>query len=217
MSHESHARAIKAAQSRLEQAREAAEALVPLHQEIASRFLVDWANYLIYRSLSEKREVAKELGKDKLSQLKAKFTSIVEELPTLVEEKVDKDVMWPHRQEIPDDIQTNTTVAYDLTRLKNDSFTEVLRHLIGHVGALLIEYGFEEFGRSSSWQSVGSGEYRYAYGLPSHPGVETGYEVGNVNKKYGKIMEEFATADKQLQEAEHARDASEVRDLWDSV
>jgi len=216
MSAGNYDQSIDRAQRRVEQSREKAEALVKLHQEAAGAFLVEWADYLVERSLSDKPHVAKGLGQEKLAEMKSKFNEILDGIREMATARVDDAVFWPHREEIGKETESNITLSYDLTKRKNEAFHEILRYLIGQVGTLLIEYGFAETGSGSEWRPGDAGKIRYSYGLPTY-GVASSEQLGRANEEYGKVVEELVAATKELRQAQHAKEASEAKKLWDNA
>jgi hypothetical protein len=66
--------------------------------------LHDWANYLIDRELKDKPQVAKDLGKTKLGDMKSKLQEILNAYPDLAADRIGSEVFWPHRIESHDEI-----------------------------------------------------------------------------------------------------------------
>lgn len=216
MNCESNDQAIKQARIELERVRDRAEALVPEYKSVIASFVSDWANKLIERAVTDKPDVTKALGKQKLGEIKTKFNGILDSFPDLSQKRLEDDSIWPHRGEIPEEIESNSTISYDLKSSANDSINEAMRDLIGEVGALLIENGFADTGSHSEWKARSGKPPRYSYGIPSY-GIAHDEELGRITKQYGQILEEYVTAAKTLRESERAKEAAEAKDLWDQV
>jgi len=165
-------------------------------------------------AVTREPEITQSLGQATLGELKNKFKEALTMIPSLSEQKL-KSVQWAHRERL--------LVEYDFSAYSNladttcKSLEEAIRDLIGQIGALLLEYGYERDEKYvHEWQARPGTTPRYSYGLPDD--LSYAKEFRGLSAKYKKIIcEEYQKVGTALNEAVRAKKAAEAQSLWDSV
>ncbi|MBI9050000.1 MAG: hypothetical protein JEZ00_11305 [Anaerolineaceae bacterium] len=206
--------AIQQANAEINVVRRKAEIIVDEISQIVPVFLDEWANSIIDRSVKDHPEIVKELGAEKIGQLKKSLISVTASFPNSVKDKLTT-MKWIHKLELSqDEIDANIILDHDLSKKANETLDEVLREVIGQVGALLIEYGVTKSG--SEWQNK-SGRLRYSYGIPDHIGFPAGIQLRDIRVNYSKVIEEYVNAIRALRTAEKEKSVAEAKSLWDQA
>jgi len=216
MTMEAHDRAIWRAHSELDQARSMADALVPQFNEVIARLVAAWAQNLVEQAITGKSDVSKSLGKEKLGQMKQRFQTILQSIPTHTQNRLGKDDVWPHRSDLPNAIRPNVVDTYELEQKHAKCLDESLRDLISETGALLIEYGFSSPGDQGDWEQRGSKTPRYRSVIPNHDNTHKP-ELKKLNEEYNQCLKTFFGAIEKLKDAERTKSSSEAKNLWDQA
>ena len=212
MSFDSLEKAIQQANSEISQVRQKAENIATEINQIVPAFLDDWATSIINGSVKDHPEIVKELGSEKIGQLKKRLADITASFPNSAKERLAA-IKWIHQTEFTqNEVDANILFAHDLSKKANESLDEALREIIGRVGALLIEYGVAKSG--AEWQNK-SGQLRYSYGIPDHIGFPAGIQLRDMRERYSKVIEEYIKAFKELRKAEKEKSIAEAKNLWD--
>jgi hypothetical protein len=210
----SNGEAVKQAEMNLKRVRSEADALAQQLINVVPLYANELANQFMKRAVTGEPEVTKSLGQAKLGELKNKFKGALAMIPSLSEQKL-KSVQWAHREQLPS--EHDYLAYYNRAETTCKSLEEAVRDLIGHIGALLLEYGYErDEKRVPLWQSRPGTTPRYSYGLPDD--LSHAKEFRGLSAKYKKfISEEYQKVDGALNEAVRAKKAGEAQSLWDSV
>jgi len=205
-------KAIQQANAEINEVRQKAEKNINEIDQVVPVFLDEWATSIIDRSIKDHPEVVKELGIEKIGQLKKNLTSVTASFQNSARERLAA-IIWIHQIELTqDELDANINLANDLNKKANESLDEVLREIIGQVGALFIEYGVTKL--SNEWQNR-SGRLRYSYGIPDHIGFPAGIQLREMRLNYGKVIEDYVKAFKALRKAEKEKSVAEAKNLWD--
>ncbi|MHB0965483.1 MAG: hypothetical protein ACYC36_03425 [Bellilinea sp.] len=214
MSFDNFEKEIQQANAEINEVRQKAENIINEIDQVVPAFLDEWATSIIDRSIKDHPEAVKELGTEKIGQLKKNLTSVTASFPNSAKERLAA-IKWIHKMELTkDEIDTNIIKAYDLNKKANESLDEVLRDIIGQVGALLMEYGLTKSG--NEWRNR-SGRLRYSYGIPDHIGFPAGIQLREMRVNYGKVIEEYVKAFNALKKAEKEKSVAEAKHLWDQA
>ena len=210
--------AIKQAEAALVRVREDAEALVQQFNHITPLYAVDLAQYLMKDAVTNKSEVTRSLGETALHELKQKFKETVDEIPQQSVAKL-KSVRWAHLEPLPR--EQGHWVCSELSERTVKSLGEAVRDLIGGVGALLFEYGYQrddtEKPIASLWQLRPGDTPRYAYELPDLT-APNARKFQELLKSYRVLIsEDYPTATAALQNAIREKKAAEAQALWDKA
>ena len=210
--------AIQQAEASLTRVREEAEALMQQFNQVTPLYAADLAQYLMKDAVTNKPEVTQSLGEPLLHQLKRQFKDAIDEIPGRSVGKL-KSVPWAHLEPLPKE-QSHWTCS-ELSEKTIKSLGEVVRDLIGGVGALLLNYGYERIEKepaiASVWQVRPDDTPRYAYELPdlNAPHAKKFQEL-LVN--YRTVMtEKYQEATIALQNAIREKKAAEAQALWDKA
>lgn len=215
MSNDKLDQALELASNRVERERKLCEDFVPKFIEVIGLYLREWGEQLMDRTIEGNLDHTKQLESDKLGEMKQEVTDLFDKYPKLAEETMGNIVDWVHRSENLE-ISTDIQSQYDLRDKCIKSMDEVVRLLIGRIGAIIVKYGFNESGTTSNWAAVGEGEYRYSYGLSDY-GLSYGEQYRQYKEEYRLAINEYLQAVAELQRATKAKDAAEAKNLWDNA
>lgn len=203
---------IKQAISELEQVRSTTETLVPQFIGIVAQFVTSWSQRIVERAIAEKPDVTMSLGKEKLGQMKECFQAILQAVPARAEKRLNDNILWPHRTDMPKGKESDAMSAYELNKLHVDQLDEALRELIGDVGGLLIEYGFSNASGQTEWEKK-SGKLRYKYGISDYDNPHSSGKK-QLNEQYKQAIDRYVVATKKLKDAERSKASAEAKNLW---
>uniref|UniRef100_UPI00301A6741 hypothetical protein n=1 Tax=Oceanobacillus massiliensis TaxID=1465765 RepID=UPI00301A6741 len=99
------------------------------------KFSRDWIQTTTKREVTGNPDLALDIGKEKLGELKRKVESLIEKLPTLVNQYLNKNELWWHKKE--------DKAWY--SQLENRILSKIEREvqfMYGELGIILSEYGF---------------------------------------------------------------------------
>lgn len=204
--------AIQQANVEINEIRQKVEKIVNEINQVVPVFLGEWSTSIIERSIKDNPEVVKELGTEKIGQLKKNLSSVIASFSDSAKEQL-ATIKWIHQMELAqDEIDSNIILADSLMKKANESLDEVLREIIGQVGVLLIEYGVIKSG--NEWQNK-AGRVRYSYGIPDHFGYPAGIQLRDLRVKYSNVITEYVKAVNALRKAEKEKSVVEAKNLWD--
>lgn len=209
--------AIKQAEEALARVREEAEALVQQFNQVTPLYVADLAQHLMKDAVSNKPEVTQSLGETLLRELKGKFKESIDAIPSWSEQKL-KSVRWAHLEPFPR--ERNHWACSVLLEKTIKSLDDVVRDLVGGVGSLLLEYGYERNEKQPLvpiWQVRPGDTPRYSYGLPDldSPHAKKFQELLVHYRAF--ITENYQEATAALQKAIQEKKAAEAQALWDKV
>lgn len=193
---------IQRADMALVKARERAESSAKNVLAQACSFVRDWIERAVAHEITEKPEISKSLGLEGLGKLKQDLADLCSRLPTLVDQDLGADTLWPHRS---DEIDRNWSYLISGER-PVDGLDEAIRSLMGYAGELLQKHGFKEV-EGTSWEKRGGRwRYRYAYQMPA--------PLKQALEGYGEIFKQVQRAANECQMARRAKEQAEASDLW---
>lgn len=209
-------KAIQQAETELDKVRQKTEEIVAEFKKIIPEFISGWATYLVDSYITKHTDTVKDLGIQKIGLFKKKLLKFNQTLPNTAEERLEA-IKWVHRFDIPqNENDSNSPHSYELNKHANLALDEIIRELIGQVGALLIEYGFTKAGQNAEWQ-IRSDKVYYSYGIPDQPWILKGPDLRRVKEKYGKALEEYVESLKALKKAENDKAIAEAKNIWDQA
>ena len=204
MSSSEYDRLIAQEQNVLASVKEQGEKLIPELKRVITSYVRELAINLMKSYFTHKPEVARNLGADKLEEVKQAFTGILDSLPEKTSKRLDDSEIWLHRVVIPAGALSDMTYSYQLEKRSNKYMDDAIRELIGLVGAMLIKYGFVEVGKDYTWK-MGTGDIpQYANDLPSQ-GMKHYRALTKLMEQYKNILIEYVYATQNLWKAEQAK------------
>ena len=184
--------------------KEEGERLIPELKRITTSYIRELSINIMKSYFKHKQEIAKNLGAEKLEEIKKEFTGILDSLPEQTSQRLDNSQIWLHRVEIPEHALSDMTYSYQLEKKSNKSMDDAIRELIGLVGSMLINYGFVEVGKDFTWKMTPGGIPQYANDLPSK-GMDHHRALTKLMEQYKNILIEYVFAIQNLWKAEEAK------------
>lgn len=209
---------IKQAEASLARVCTEAEALVQQFKQVTPLYVADLAQYLMRDAVTEKPEVTHSLGDTMLHELKGKFKEAIGAISSRSEQKL-KSVRWAHLEPFPK--EHNHWACSELSEKTIKSLDEIVRELVGGVGFLLLQYGYERDEKAQplapTWQVRPGDTPRYAYGLPdlNSPHAKRFQELLAHYRAF--ITQDYQEAIAGLQKAIREKKAAEAQALWDKA
>jgi len=209
--------AIKQAEESLTRLREEAAAMVQQFNLVIPSYATDLAQYLMKDAVSRKPEVTQSLGETVLREVKDKFKEAIDAIPSWSEQKL-KSVRWAHQEPFPKEHDHIACVELSEKTLK--SLDDVVRDLVGGVGSLLFQCGYEPDQKQSLvpiWQARPGDTPRYSYKLPDldSPHAKQFQELLVHYRTF--ITETYQEATVALHKAIQEKKAAEAQALWEKV
>ncbi len=204
MSSSDYDRIITQERNVLASVKEEGEKLIPELKRITTSYIRELSINLMKSYFKYKQDVVKNLGAEKLEEIKQEFTRILDSLPEQTSQRLDNSQIWLHRVEIPEDALSDMTYSYQLEKKSNKSMDDAIRELIGLVGSMLISYGFVEVGKDFTWKMTPGGIPQYANDLPSI-GMDHHRALTKLMEQYKNILIEYVFAIQNLWKAEEAK------------
>ena len=138
------------------------------------------------------------LGTEKLGKLKSDFRSLLESLPSIIENTTADTAKWPHKVAI---IPTSA-----------EDFHSIFRDIVCHLGLLLKEYGLVYIaGDFQVWQTYHPDEkLRVSNGVTLSPLTPTMLSYIKTGKELREIQRQLDITKKQIQ-------AAKAKELWESA
>jgi hypothetical protein len=189
--------------------KENGEKLIPEFKRITTSYIRELSINLMKSYFRYKPEVTRNLGTEKLEEMKREFKGILDTLPEHTSKRLDDSQIWLHRVEIPDHAITDMKYSYQFEKRSNKSMDQAIRDLIGLVGSMLIKYGFVEAGKDFTWKMTPGGIPQYANDLPS-TGMDHHKALIKLMEQYKNILVEYVFAIQNLRKAEQAKKSSQA-------
>ncbi len=183
--------------------KEQGEHLIPEFIRITASYVRELSVTLLKSYFKYKPEVVRNLGAEKLEEIRREFTGILDSLPEQTSQRLDDQQIWLHRVEIPEHALSDMTYSYQLEKRSNKSMDDAIRELIGLVGSVLINHGFVEVGKDFTWKKTPGGIPQYANDLPSR-GMDHYRALSKLMEQYKNILIEYVYATQNLRKAEQA-------------
>lgn len=203
MSSTEYDRIIEQERNVLASVKEEGEKLIPEFIQTTASYVRELSINLLQSYFKYKPKIAKNLGANKLEEIKREFTGILDSLPDQASQRLNNHQIWLHRVEIPEQALSDMTYSYQLEKRSNKTMDDAIRELIGLVGAMLIKHGFVEDGKDFTWKMTPGGITQYANDLPSR-GMDHYRALSNLMEQYKNILIEYVYATQNLRKAEQA-------------
>ena len=187
--------------------REHGDKIIPDFKRVTASYVREFSIYLMRGYYSNRPDVPRELGSEKVSELKEEFAKFLETLPEYASRRLDDTQIWLHRVEIPDHALSDMTYSYQLEKKSYNAMDRAIRELIGLVGSLLIKYRFVEVGKDYEWQMTPAGIPQYVNDLPSR-GMDHYKALDKLMNQYKDILIEYVYATQNLRKAEEGKRAT---------
>ena len=184
--------------------KEHGEKIIPDFKRVTASYIREFSIYLMRGYYSNRPEVARTLGPEKMEELKGEFSEFLNNLPDYTNRRLDDAQIWLHRVEIPDQAISDMTYSYQLEKKSYNTMDQAIRELIGLAGSLLIKYGFVEVGRDYEWKMTPAGIPQYVNDLPSR-GMDHYKALENLMNQYKDILVEYVFAVQNLRKAEEGK------------
>jgi len=209
---------IKAKNEELESLRSTMDTLSREFIENATHFIPAWCNEKVITAITNDPQATMALGREKLAAFKAELNRFLEDLPPIIERTLDKDIYWPHRQELPSKPR-HKIPNYDYAHHGfRTTLHEGIRELFGHVGRLLIDKGFANAGgQSAEWRKKAAPaggaeevlEYAYSFGWDE--------KMEGIWKRYLNRYDQMLAINDSLKALEVEKARAEVQGLWEKL
>ncbi len=173
-------------------------------KRVTASYIREFSIFLMKGYYSNRPEVARNLGPEKVEELKGEFTKFLDTLPEYTSKRLDDSQIWLHRVEIPDQALTDMTYSYQLEKKSYNAMDRAVRELIGLAGSLLIKYGFVEIGLDYEWKMTPGGIPQYDSDLPSR-GMDHYKAFNSLMNQYKDILIEYVYAIQNIRKAEQAK------------
>lgn len=177
----------------------------------ACEFAKMWFNKKIDHAIESKPEIANRFGKEGLKKLKSTLNKLLLEIPGIVDNCLNKNELWIHRQDISE-IPLKKSVVYINPELKDNVLYNAVRNVLGPVGTLLIEFGFEDTNPENIW-----GEKDGCVFLRPRVGYKWTDEMRKHVMNYANLYEKFHKTLLELRIWLDKREKEKAKELWKSV
>jgi len=189
--------------------KEQGEKTIPELKRVTAAYIRELAVKLLKSYFSHKTQAAKNLGTEKMEELKGEFQGFLVSLPEQTSKRFDESQIWLHRVAIPDSAISDMTYSYQFEQRSKKNLDQAIRDLIGTVGSLLIKYGFVNLEEDFTWKMTPGGFPQYALDLPSQ-GMDHYRALNKLMEQYKDILIEYVYAIQSLRKAEQGRDAADA-------
>ncbi|RLD02345.1 MAG: hypothetical protein DRI46_00880 [Chloroflexi bacterium] len=193
---------------------EQGEKFIPEFKRITTSYIRELSIKLIKGYYTHRPEVTRNLGAEKLEEMKRELKEILDTLPEQTSKRLDDSQIWLHRVGIPDHAISDMTYSYQFEKRSNRSMDQAIRDLIGLVGSVLIKYGYIEIGKDFEWKLTPGGIPQFADDLPSK-GLDHYKALSKLIEQYKNILVEYVYAIQNLRKAEQAKKSAQADGLWD--
>lgn len=165
----------------------------------------------IENAIKDNPEITKSLGVEKLGKLKVELKSIIEQVPNLVSQYFNEQLLWNFNSySLPNKIGIDEyNIKFTKSRNIEDEMKNSIRVLLGHVGKLIIDFGFEK-GNESSWRKDGN-VYMYRYGLSIPENID------KMIKEFQIIFEKLHDKHVEIAKMKKQKEETEAMNLWDQA
>lgn len=189
--------------------KEHGEKFIPEFKRIAASYIREFSIYLMKGYYTNRPEVARTLGPEKIAELKREFKGFLDTLPEQTSKRLDDSQIWLHRAQIPDYAISDMTYSYQLEKRSFKYMDQAIRDLIGLAGSILIKYGFIVVSEDYEWKMTPGGIPLYASDLPSR-GMDHYKALIRLMNQYKDILVEYVYAIQNLRKAEEARKSAQT-------
>lgn len=128
-------------------------------------YLKDKFKHDIESNVKSNTENTKKLGLEKLSELKKELNTLIDQVPELVNKKFDNDELWlllSYSLDGKDEFNS----LFNAQRNIKSNIDNSIRELLGYSGKILIDYGYKDYSKDSSWEKQYKSDVpRYKYGF----------------------------------------------------
>ncbi len=182
--------------------------------QVTSEFAIEWFQSRVQQEVTSRPKLAKQLGVERLRQIKSELKALVSEAPNIVNKHINPEKYWAHRGALPD-TNGDYTVAFRYKiqgRRGPDELEGAVSQLLGYAGAILVKHRIANTERRDDWHVNGGG------GLPGYThGYEWSDNMMNVMRRYSELYDEWLKLHQELKEVQRQRGEAEAKDLWDQV
>lgn len=155
-------------------------------------------------------ENTKNLGLEKLSELKKELNELINQSSELVEKYINIEEVWGHI-DYKVVLENEFNQRFNIKSDTNSRIQSVFRLLIGHLGQLLIKYQYVKYG-SEGWEKDYNSnlpKYKYGLGLPKN--------IQESIASYIKLFEELHDELVQYKKIEKNKNQFEATSLWEQA
>lgn len=181
-----------------------------------NEFIIDWFNKSVQDSVQRNPDITKKHGIEGLRNLKSDLNDLILRVPDLVNQHLNKDAYWGHRDTISDG-KEKLWGRYSLYRALgpiDGPLDEGTRIIFGYVGEILIKYGYVSLNETkivNYWTSIGSNRLRYSIGY------NWSEKMSEIFKKYSDQYDKLIKMDNELKSLKRNKSEAEAKNLWDQA
>jgi len=182
--------------------------------QVTSKFAIEWFQSRVQQEVTSRPKLAKQLGVERLRQIKSELKALVSEAPDIVNKHINPEKYWAHRGAPPDNSDDHEVAwRYTIRGSRNpDELGGAVKQLLGYAGAILVEHGIANTERRVDWHVNGGG------GLPGYThGYEWSDNMMNVMRLYSELYDEWLKLHQESKKVQRQRGEAEAKDLWDQV
>lgn len=189
--------------------KEHGENFIPEFKSVAAAYIREFSVYLLKGYYTHRPEVARNLGPEKVGELKQEFKGFLDTLPEQASKRLDDSQIWLHRIPIPDHALSDMTYSYQMEKRSYKYMDQAIRDLIGLAGSILIKYGFIDVSKDYEWRMTPGGIPQYADDLPAR-GMDHYKAFIRLMEQYKDILVEYVYAIQNLRKAEQAKKSAQA-------
>lgn len=163
-------------------------------------FIAKWIQGKVKGTIISKPGLAKKIEKEGLGKIKVELHALIQKIPNIVEEHLNKNEHWAHCKEFckPEDFD-----SYNISSIVKDR----IRELLGYAGEILIKHKFADTGYHSEWEY---GEDRPKFGY----GFDISGEMDGILGGYVGLYHKFESVNNEINEIKRKKAEAEVEELW---
>jgi len=130
--------------------------------QVTSKFAIEWFQSRVQQEVTSRPKLAKQLGVERLRQIKSELKALVSEAPNIVNKHINSKKYWAHRGALPDKSGDHEVVwRYSiLGRRGPDELEGAVSQLLGYAGAILVKHRIANTERRVDWHVNGGGGSR---------------------------------------------------------
>ncbi len=181
-------------------------------------FVFKWYRKTAKEYVTKYPEITLKMSEEKIANMKAKVNELVKNTEKIVRDEFDNPALWWHQKpNLHDPIDKYTQVA--------DRYSEVLdhaiRHILGHLGIVLEEFGFNVTTR------VNSGAYKEFWfeqpvggkqPVPCYPHLLSwSEEMQDIMREYDAQFTQAIALYNEIQQLKEEKKRQEALSRWDSI
>jgi hypothetical protein len=162
-------------------------------------------------------EIVKELGVEKLKELKDELTTLSASTPDIINEFFDKEQLWW-------DLKENDEYLFCSGKSLPDHLDRALRLVIGRFGLLFAKFGLIKIKATGQndygvWLERDENTRSHKYnGRPSYPSkIDCTPEILNHISKYREYINEAKKIKADIRRIEREKESTAAIDLWESI